>query len=387
MNYPLFTETVLEHDKEPFTMKKFQKYYTGFLLTLREQHILSQNIITSITSHLSFLFNIVFKIIKSAGSDTNAETATVIPMIKLEEIISEAIRTIEGTAKNEYQFIRCCKEFFQYEEPQKVELNQSGDCGYIISISKSIQNLLHKPDVIDLLINNSKETVLSTTKDKDLLLSYRDGTAAAANKSLGNNTNSFLFQLYSDEIGVTNPIGPKKGEKKLLLLYYILDDLPPIVRSLLNSINLIGICLSKLLNDSSHRRIYFEAMIKDLNELQTKGLTVPLCTGRLYFSFNLLSADNLAAHDLGSFQKNFNHGYFCRMCYISYEHRTIPLTDISFVLRSEISHENDLNEILQSKNSIFGITGRSVLSNLIGFHPVKSLPFDIMHDFSEGKLY
>jgi hypothetical protein len=40
VDYPLFTETILEHNEEPFDMKKFQKYYTGFLLELREQHLL-----------------------------------------------------------------------------------------------------------------------------------------------------------------------------------------------------------------------------------------------------------------------------------------------------------------------------------------------------------
>ena len=51
IDYPLFTETILEHDREPFNMKKFQKHYTSFLLELREQHLLSQNIITSITHY------------------------------------------------------------------------------------------------------------------------------------------------------------------------------------------------------------------------------------------------------------------------------------------------------------------------------------------------
>ncbi|CAF4360992.1 unnamed protein product [Rotaria sp. Silwood2] len=42
---PLFTETILDDDKEIFDLKIFRKYYTGFLLELREQHLLPQNII------------------------------------------------------------------------------------------------------------------------------------------------------------------------------------------------------------------------------------------------------------------------------------------------------------------------------------------------------
>jgi hypothetical protein len=384
VDYPLLTQTILEHDEEPFNMKKFQKFYTGFLLELRENHLLSQNIITSITSNFSLLFNIVLKMIKSTASGENAAKTAVVSVIKVEEIINEIVRTIEGAAKYEYQFIKSCKEFFQYEEPQKINLNESGDCGYIIPIAKSIQNFLNKPDVIDLLIQNTNETISTTKKDNDLLLTYRDGKAAATNQSLEKNTNSFLLQLYSDEVGITNPIGPKKDEKKLLLFYYILDDLPPIIRSLLSSIGLVGICLSKLLINRSHRRIYFEAMIKGLNELQTKGLTLSTCNGRFYFAFDFIAADNLAAHDLGGFQKNFNNGYFCRMCYISYDYKNIPLTALSFLLRSEASHEIHVNQVLQSNKSVCGVAGRSDFSNLIAFHPVKSLPFDIMHDLSEG---
>ncbi|CAF4186170.1 unnamed protein product [Rotaria sordida] len=321
---------------------------------------------------------------KSTGSDANATTTAVIPMSQVEEIFNKIMCTVQDAAKNEYQFLNNCKEFFGYEEPHKVELNKSGDCGYIIPIKKSIQNFLNKPDVIDLLIKNTNETILTTKKDKDLLLTYRDGTAIVSNKLFQKNKNSFLLQLYSDEVSVINPIGPKKDEKKLLLFYYILDDLPHIVRSLLNSIGLVGICLSKLLTNSTNRQIYFETMIKDLNTLQTEGLTLSTFTGRLYFTFNLIVADNLAANDLGGFQKNFNNGYFCRMCYISYAYKSISLTDIFFLLRSEKSHERHLHQVLQSNASIFGINSRSDFSNLLGFHSVKSLPFDIMHDFSEG---
>ncbi|CAF5096171.1 unnamed protein product [Rotaria sp. Silwood1] len=280
---------------------------------------------------------------ESTGSGANLATTAAVPIIKVEGIFNQIIRTIEGAAKNEYQFIKSCQEFFQYEEPHKIELNESGDCGYIIPIKKSIRNFLNKPDVIDLLVKNINETILTTKKNKDLLLKYRDGTAAATNKSLEKNIYSFLLVVYS-----------------------------------------FGICLSKLLTNPSHRRIYFEAMINDLNELQTQRLTLSTGTGRLHFAFNLLAADNLAANDLGGFQKNFNNGYFCRMCNISYTYKSIPLTDISFLLRSEKSYESYLNQVLQSKNSIFGITRHSDFSNLIAFHPIRSLPFDIMHDFSEG---
>ena len=84
--------------------------------------------------------------INNAGSDENATIALVVPIVKIEEIINQKISTIEGIAKNEYQFIKNCEEFFAYDEPQKVVLNETGDCSNIISIKKSIQNFLNKPE-------------------------------------------------------------------------------------------------------------------------------------------------------------------------------------------------------------------------------------------------
>ncbi|CAF4095923.1 unnamed protein product, partial [Adineta steineri] len=78
VDYPIFTRTILENDEESFDMRKFQKYYTRFLLELREQHLLSQNIILSITSNFSLLFNVVLKIIKNIERDPDATVATVV---------------------------------------------------------------------------------------------------------------------------------------------------------------------------------------------------------------------------------------------------------------------------------------------------------------------
>ncbi|CAF4128067.1 unnamed protein product, partial [Adineta steineri] len=79
IDYPIFTRTTLENDEESFDMRKFQKYYTRFLLELREHHLLSQNIILSITSNFSLLFNVVLKIIKNIERDPDATVATVVP--------------------------------------------------------------------------------------------------------------------------------------------------------------------------------------------------------------------------------------------------------------------------------------------------------------------
>ncbi|CAF2133813.1 unnamed protein product [Rotaria magnacalcarata] len=245
---------------------------------------------------------------------------------------------------------------------------------------------INKPDVITYLIGDLNDNIVQTKKDPDLMLTYRDGTGAKDNSLLKLNPNAFLIQLYSDGIGIISPIGPKKDEHKLTLYYFVLQDLPDVVRSMLQSIGLVGICCTKYLSLETNRIKYFEPIINDLNHLQTTGLSVQSFNGQLHFVFSLLAGDNLAAHEIGGFQRNFNSGQFCRLCHISYEFRLTPLTDISFLPRRVTTHNMYVQQAVKSFNTkpVAGVVGESPLSHLIGFHPIKSLPNDLMHDFAEG---
>ncbi|CAF3969966.1 unnamed protein product [Rotaria sordida] len=340
IDWPLFTSLIDEEDDmEQFTINTFDKYYTRFLLDLREDAL--------------------FKIIQHQA--TQSSTSLLIPLEDIEKLISQIITSISNITKNDYQFSKRCEEYF------------------------GIKNLLNKPDVISYLVDNLNDNITQTKNNPDLMLTYRDGTAAKDNPSLKLYPNSFLIQLYSDGIGITNPIGPKKDEHKLTLYYFVLEDLPDLVRSMLQSIGLVGICPTKYLSLQTNRIKYFEPIVKDLNYLQTTRLAVQTFNGQLHFGFSLLAADNLAAHEIGGFQRNFNSGQFCRLCHISYQFRLTSLTDISFLPRTITTHNAYVQEAANSFNTrtIAGVVGDSPLSDLIGFHPIKSLPRDVMHDFAE----
>ena len=155
---------------------------------------------------------------------------------------------------------------------------------------------------------------------------------------------------------------------------------------MLQSIGLVGICPTKYLSFQANRIKYFEPIVKDLNYLQTTGLTVQTFNGQFHFAFSLLTADNLASNDIGGFQRNFNSGQYYRLCHMSYEFRLTPLTHISFLPRKITTHNSYVQQVVNSFNTttIAGVVDESALSNLIGFHPIKSLPDDVMHDFAEG---
>ncbi|CAF1250005.1 unnamed protein product [Rotaria sp. Silwood1] len=250
------------------------------------------------------MLDTLFKIIQHQS--TQSSRGLLIPLEDIEKLILQIITSISNITKSDYQFSKRCEEYFGYVEPLQIKLNDQDDCGYYIPIQQSIKRLLSKPDVITYLVNNLNDNITQTKNDPDLMLIYRDGTVAKDNPSLKLHPNSFLIQLYSDGIGVTNPIGPKKDEHKLTLYYFVLEDLPDVVRSMLQSIGLVGICPTKYVSLQTNRIKYFEPIVKDLNYLQTTGFTVQTFDGQLHFAFSLLAADNLASHEIGDFQRNFN---------------------------------------------------------------------------------
>ncbi|CAM4781662.1 unnamed protein product [Rotaria magnacalcarata] len=383
--WPLSTGLInKEDDIEQFTVNSLEKHYVRFLLDLREGHLLPQSIIKSITNYFTAMLNILFKIIHHQA--TQSSNSLLIPLADIEKLILQIKTSMCNIIKNEYQFSKRCEEHFEYVAPCEIKINDQGDCGYYVPIERSIKNLLNKADVITYLIDNLNDNIVQTKKDPDLMLTYRDGTGVKDNSLLKLNPNAFLIQLYSDGIGITNPIGPKKDEHKLTLYYFVIEDLPDVVRSMLQSIGLVGICCTKYLSLETNPIKYFESMINDLNHLQTTGLSVQSFNGQLHFVFSLLTGDNLATHKIGGFQRNFNSGQFCHLCHISYEFRLTPLTDISFLPRRVTTHNMYVQQAVKSFNTkpVAGVVGESPLPHLIGFHPIKSLPNDLMHDFAEG---
>ena len=118
-----------------------------------------------------------------------------------------------NVTKNEYSFLKLCKKHFSYDSAQEIKLDDANQVAYHIPIQSSIQQILSKPDVLNMLIKNYNETVNRNSVDTDLMYHYRHGSQAKDNIILRDKPDSLLFQLYIDEIGLTNPLGAKKDTK------------------------------------------------------------------------------------------------------------------------------------------------------------------------------
>ncbi|CAF5223676.1 unnamed protein product, partial [Rotaria magnacalcarata] len=150
-----------------------------------------------------------------------------------------------------------------------------------------------------MLIKNYNETVNRNAVDTDLMYDYRHGSQAEENTILRDKPDSLLFQLYIDEIGLTNPIKAKKDTQKITMVYFQLEDLPNTVKSMLKSIGLIAMCNSNYLSTKSNKKKFFDPIVQDLNILQTRGLSIPNSASRINFVFTVLTGDHLASNDIG----------------------------------------------------------------------------------------
>ena len=188
------------------------------------------------------------------------------------------------------------------------------------------------------------------------------------NISRGENINrkTFLIQLYVDGIGVINPIVPKNDQHKLTVMYFTLEDIPELFRSMLQCINLVIICDTKYFNDDTKIKKIFEPIVNDLNDLQSNGLIINTFNSQILFTFTNVTGDHLALHELAGFQRSFNSGYICRRCLITYENRLIPLSDIYFIQRTKSQHQRVLKSLGNNSQvkSMFGVSGPSALHDL-----------------------
>ncbi|CAM4827088.1 unnamed protein product, partial [Rotaria magnacalcarata] len=360
--------------------ERLAQLYTRFLLELREYHLLPQKIVQSISSNFCKLFDIVLELIKTKI------LSSVVSVVDLETTFTAVNRIINSVSKNEYTFLKQCEKYFKYQPPSEIILNTNTKRAYYIPLKQSLSPLLHSGELLEAMLNNINSLATRSAGDNDIILSNRQSQSVIYNIVRQTNPNSLLLKLYTDGIAITNPIGPKKDSHKLTCFYYLLDDLPDIVRSQVDSVGLHCICYTKHLNDENSRKTLMNVLVEDLNLLQTEGISVPCLSSRVYFVFSSICADNLAANEVGGFQRNFSTGNFCRHCLITYEQRHISLSDISFVPRTRWQHDMIIDRITTNniRATIQGVNNYSWFKDLIGFHPTESLPPDIMHDTAEG---
>jgi hypothetical protein len=164
---------VVQLDNEQiFDLNDFEKYYTQFLLELRECHLLPQNIVQSITSNVLYLLDIVGKLIETKATQSSSDISFV-PVPILRSVFSHLCAIIIGVSKNEHQFLKQCESHFGYQPPREIPTDCADRPAYYIPIKTSLNTLLKNAEIAHALIENINRLTLKAAEDNDLIFSFR----------------------------------------------------------------------------------------------------------------------------------------------------------------------------------------------------------------------
>lgn len=128
-------------------------------------------------------------------------------------------------------------------EPVKYVLNASERKSFqYVPIPKSLSEILKKKEIQDSLINSGKE---AQSNSETQYKSFHDGTHFKTNKLFSENDLAIALNLYVDEFEVCNHLGTSRKKHKITAVYWVLPNVPPLLRSPLASIFLAILCKAK----------------------------------------------------------------------------------------------------------------------------------------------
>jgi hypothetical protein len=235
-----------------------QKSYACLITQLREEFNVPKNVTQTITTHIVSLLENIGLLLEQKGASppvpvidnsvanmSDKTNQKLIDCCHMQHTIRDICQSIEDITRNDYQFLKYCETFFNYRAPREIVLSDPAkkrECGYFIPVDETLSSILHGHDMLTDLARTVTQQQQTVNDDDDIMFSFRDGTFGTHIDD-----DSFLIQIYTDDIGLTNPIGAKRDQHKMTMVYFALEDVPNHYRSKLDYIYLLGICPKKAL--------------------------------------------------------------------------------------------------------------------------------------------
>ncbi|CAF1395156.1 unnamed protein product [Adineta steineri] len=235
-NSASFFDSINTDESIPELLLMMKRSYMLFILKLREEYLLPQGVtniistyIVTLIRHLEILLNkkAVLPsayIYSSSTSSVPKQNQKIIEIYQLHETLNGLSNIIESISKSNYQFIKNCEKYLNYDSPEQVILSSPDEPiehAYFIPIDRTISSMLNSQPLLSEILENIQQQRISVENDSDLMLSIRDGY-------YGNrfDEDSLLIQLYLDDIGLTNPLGAKRDKHKMTMIINDPDRIP-----------------------------------------------------------------------------------------------------------------------------------------------------------------
>lgn len=190
-----------------------------------------------------------------------------------------------------------------------------------------------------------------------------------------------------DDFEVCNPLGTSRKKHKITAVYWVLANVPPLLRSSLTSIYLAILCKADDTKQFGYS-IVLEPQLKNIGSLEEDNLYVPSLGKRVKGTVFCVVADNLGAHSIGGFVESFSSSHVCRFCLG--ERLQFQVSEVrsgAFCDRTQQQHRVHVQTALDNTNQshCFGVKRQCPLTDKLKHFDVLSgyLP-DMLHDLFEG---
>lgn len=270
-------------------------------------------------------------------------------------------------------------EHFSVVEPIEYILTGESSFQYV-PILKSLLQVLSRKDILDLILSEAEA-------QRTVYNSFHDGTFYKTNELFSKNDLTIALNLYVDDFEICNPLGTSRKKHKITSVYWVLADVPSLLRSELNSIFLAILCKAEDVKRFGYSAV-LEPLLKDLVVLEEEGLYVPSLGRRVKGTVFSVIADNLGAHSMGGFVESFSSSYVCRFCLgEKSQFQDGEVRNKAFPPRTAEQHTLHV-QALQENNSlmhVYGVKRQCALTaKLKYFHVLSGYPPDVLHDLFEG---
>lgn len=368
-----------------------------YLLSLETRHNLSQSAVNAVAENTSELIKRHLQLyrdkLKSELNNGGNEY--------FEQLLNEESFQTEFDGLNaEYKRVQFYKKHFKIICPQPVTLGSHlkktkgtvkriRDQGYFIPFEDLIKALYCLPEVLYWFQHSHKS-------NDNFVRDICDANYVKNNQLFKRNPKALQIILYNDDIEIVNPLGTHIKKHKITLFYATFANIPPEYRSKLHAIFLIGVARSRILKSYGISKL-LDNFIKTVNVMSSGGLQIE-ANGKQYNvegAVVMAPADTPAANSLGGFKEGVGFAYKkCRTCLVSNEEIAKIFRDDGLTERTKDGYnekcrilEGDLTKSAKAYwSKMWGINGRSCLSNLVNFDIIECLIHDPMHVLLEGLI-
>ena len=251
---------------------------------------------------------------------------------------------------------------------------------------------------VQALAINFDKTILDyekLDKSEGFLYDICDGHCFKDNPIFQEHPDALQLILYHDEVEICNPLGSHVSKHKIDLYYYTLGNINPKYRSKLCAIRLLAIVKAKDVTKYGQNQI-LTPIVNDIKKLADgHDFIVSGESMKLFGAVVSCLGDTEGQHRWGCFKVKVGWCLQkCRNCLCTYDDMQENFRDTFFTQRSlqqYNQHCSDIetaptDEMKKTLQTTYGITHRSLLSNLPGFDITKQLPQDLMHVLLEGSV-